>query len=515
MSARPHLRPIISERVFAISVLAIVALSLILRLMALNPFIADPDEGEYLNIARHLAKGDGFIMSIKWHFFDQKPAVHSAIGERPLLFPIVLSVAWRLWPTIVAGKMLNIIIGIIACFVFYSLAQGLMPRHYAMAATALLLLNPVLISASRSLMPEPTFILLVLCAMLITLKASSPLHWGGAGVVSGLSYLARQEGVTVFAIIVLCLLVCSRRRQALFVSLGFAMAITPYLIANWAMNGSPIYSVQSYHFRVRSFPGEGMTDPFRTEFPGVLAFIRQNFAWLAIEIPWRAAKHFDDLLSRRFLSLIALLAVFGVLGQQKEHGGRMPDLVLWSALALFAIPSFVWSAPYRPGFLLPSYTLLLLLCFRGLWLLSKRIDEYPRARWVIMIPLVIVLLLYMAVNVNDLANPDKPILNSIDDLEFVQIAQRIAVTASPRAVVATHDPWTLNTLTERPSILLPTSAAADRDKLIAFVRLYSPEYMLVRNCGVGSETWPGYHVILSCSPVDEAAHWTLLEREKQ
>ncbi len=70
---------------------AIIVLAMLARLPYLQQANLSPDATDYINIARNLARGRGLVHSIKWHFFTADPATHSAIGERPLLYPLLLA----------------------------------------------------------------------------------------------------------------------------------------------------------------------------------------------------------------------------------------------------------------------------------------------------------------------------------------------------------------------------------------------------------------------------------------
>jgi 4-amino-4-deoxy-L-arabinose transferase-like glycosyltransferase len=466
------------SRLAVAAVLAAVCVAVAVRVLTVPPFIVDSDEGEYFSIARHVARGDGFILSIKWHFFDNQPARHSAVGERPLLFPLLLALAMKVSPTLLACKVLTIALGLVLCVLFFYLARHMMPVPWAALAATFVLLNPVVISSSQMLLADVPYNCLLLTVLLLITRASSRLAYLLIGALVGLLHLTRPEGALVLVAVAAWLGVRREYRLLLPAVAGFVMAAAPYLVLNWATNGSPTYSTLAFNFRVKSFPQEGMTDPFRPAAPGAVEFLSSNYRWAAVEVLYRGMKQLDDLTSRRFLCLLAAFAFVG--SWQAKPGPRQKHymLLLWLiALSQFAIPALAWGSAYRYSYLLSPFLFLVMLSCRGLWVLSTT-AVVPR--WSVILPPVIVLTLYGLMCVNSIVSPPGGGLRTIHDREFVSHADFLRLRSEPAATVATHDPWSLNVLADRPCLLLPTGVSESQALLDQYVSLYQPEYILVR-----------------------------------
>src|SRR5438093_13295487 len=93
--------------------LAVLALVVFLAHLPLirDPIEVRPDGAEYLGIARHFAWEGRWESDIKWHFTTNEPVRHSALGDRPPLYPLVASAAVRLSPDpaaqVYAARVLN------------------------------------------------------------------------------------------------------------------------------------------------------------------------------------------------------------------------------------------------------------------------------------------------------------------------------------------------------------------------------------------------------------------------
>src|SRR5262245_9281038 len=61
-----------------------------------DPIEVRPDGAEYLGIARHFAWEGRWVSDIKWHFTTNEPVRHSALGDRPPLYPLAAAGAVRL-----------------------------------------------------------------------------------------------------------------------------------------------------------------------------------------------------------------------------------------------------------------------------------------------------------------------------------------------------------------------------------------------------------------------------------
>jgi hypothetical protein len=86
--------------------LAILAIALNLPL-ALRALQLEPDAVEFMDIARHLARGEGYLLAIKPYYVDGSPVVHDGLVERAPLVPWLFALLLRLGLGPTAFQALN------------------------------------------------------------------------------------------------------------------------------------------------------------------------------------------------------------------------------------------------------------------------------------------------------------------------------------------------------------------------------------------------------------------------
>src|SRR6476660_8063229 len=75
----------------------IAALAFVLYVpVAANVLLLGPDPLEYLDLARHVAAGDGYLLSIKAYYFDNSGVIHDGLAERAPLFTYLAAAILRL-----------------------------------------------------------------------------------------------------------------------------------------------------------------------------------------------------------------------------------------------------------------------------------------------------------------------------------------------------------------------------------------------------------------------------------
>ncbi len=154
------------------------------------------DEPDYHIIATHIADGEGF----------RGPAGHPT-ACRPPLYPIVLGGLYRITgPDPDAGRVFQIVLGVLIVFLVYLLAARIFSRKVALLAAALAAINPGLVYLSALLMTENlyTALLLALVLLMVTEHRSDRVSYARfavAGVLAGLCCLARPMAL-LFALLV-------------------------------------------------------------------------------------------------------------------------------------------------------------------------------------------------------------------------------------------------------------------------------------------------------------------------
>lgn len=223
------------------------------------------------------------------------------------------------------------------------------PRHQsALAAAAIAALLPLNVWLSADVMSEQLFLVPFLGALLVGCGALGTTAACGAGLLSGVAFLARPEGVVPLLAICVAALrgQSTARRRALCVAqlvLSFSVAAGPYV----ALSGrfSPKFAKEVVSAR----------DQEADTAPHLAALVREPVPWFAA-LP-RAA--LETLRAGRVV--MPLLALIGLWSLRRELGAGAPSLLLLTAAGQFMLGALlVWRHGYLdPRHLITVVTLLI------------------------------------------------------------------------------------------------------------------------------------------------------------
>ena len=150
------------------------------------------------------------------------------------------------------------------------------PRAAVMAQT-LVAVNPLFLQnafQAQNHMLDAFLYVAAVWLLIRGIRAPSAGRMAGAGIVAGLAVMARyQSAVIVVPAGIALLVVAARSRRGIGYGLmyvtGMAVAVTPWVLQNWAMNGSPIATWQ--HLNI----GSAFLDPDRSS--GRWWWLRQSY----------------------------------------------------------------------------------------------------------------------------------------------------------------------------------------------------------------------------------------------
>lgn len=423
------------------------------------------DTVDYVNVARNINSGAGFVESVKSGYFDNRPVVTSAFSGRPVGMALIAAVLLKMTEDLYILQAFSLTVGVVLAGTFYILARSFFPRRIAFLGGLLVAINPNILITSRLYLSETVFGLLVLLAWLVFIKVKTETaKFFLTGLLLGMAYLVRFEGI--FLLLIWVGFNWRHGKGMVFLLLGFLIFALPYLVGNTLVNGNPFYSYNFVHFQVREFQeyfGWGYDRSFPT--PGV--FIKDNFWWIGNKIIQNVFLNVTSLITFGYfgpLSLVLFLAL-------KKGEERWRPLVVFSAVSI-GVYALLWSAIFeRARHFIPIY-LLLLLPLLGLIARSKK----NVIVWLLILTTIIGYVAYDIHRIDWARNVD----TSIDNWSPKQkgkLFEWIRKNTGNEEIIAGIDPMLVNLFTNRPAILLPyniyTTPAFEK-----FVNEYRVKYFL-------------------------------------
>jgi hypothetical protein len=139
-----------------------------------------------------------------------------------------------------AAQCVNVVAGTMVGLLAYLLARRRLPEWTAMAVAAVTLALPQQLVLSSCDLSELSYACLLLGGWLVY-EAARPLP---AGVLWGMAYLIRPEGLVLIAVVAAWDLL-RRRRQGALMLLGAAVCVLPYTVYLWRVTGHWLLSSKS------------------------------------------------------------------------------------------------------------------------------------------------------------------------------------------------------------------------------------------------------------------------------
>jgi hypothetical protein len=232
----------------------IVATGVLLRVLLAREITFPPldDPAFYIDVARNLAAGRGFVVDALWSYYLDFPGVTHASNEFWMpLTSIAMAVAIRLFgdvlwaaqlPGMLAGSALVLLTGVIG-------REGLPERLRWLPLVAALLIAVNATSVYQSVATDSSMLyaLLASAALWAALgkvdrrQGPGVARYALAGALTGCAYLARSDAQALAVLIVAVSWLAGWRRVAVYAAFigGFAIVAGPWWLRNLAVFGTP------------------------------------------------------------------------------------------------------------------------------------------------------------------------------------------------------------------------------------------------------------------------------------
>ena len=246
--------PLLRRPAVMLALIALVAL--VPRLAALPAARWDrltPDGARFLNLARSIDRGLGFVTPEAWPAWLDPPRLPMPETIKEPGYPYALAAVNRLaHDPFRAGQWISLLAGLLLPFATWWLARTLEPdRAVANVAALLVAASPLLIMQSVYVMADSLFALLVTLALAIAAARGRDARRElalavGAGWALGLAYMVRAQAMLAIPAVLGMLTVGRPRREALqrigvFLP-ALALALAPWMARNLRLFGHPFHS---------------------------------------------------------------------------------------------------------------------------------------------------------------------------------------------------------------------------------------------------------------------------------
>ena len=308
------------------------------------------DDGLYFIGGKALAEGTGYrILSFPGQPFQTK---------YPPLYPLYLSIAWRLNPAFPANLPIALILSWLALPVVLVLFHRWLQQNgftmgTALLITGLLALNPYVLFFVSNLGSELFFMVFLFAAMFFAEKTDRSYSALIAGVLAGAGYLARTAGIALLPAAIIYFIWIKQPRRALWFTLGMIPAVAAWTL--WT--------------RTHAAPGH---DPLTLCYTNYVGYQFYNVGWDNFaSVLWQNASDllvamgsliFPQMLAglpeKLLLPPLAIAMILG--GVRLVRNGHARLYAIFGTISLLML--VLWHFPPNQRFILPVAPLLL-ACF--------------------------------------------------------------------------------------------------------------------------------------------------------
>ena len=256
-------------------VIALFLLALILRLAYLveirdtlyfHTLILDAEEYDYL--AQALIEGD-------WWLTTHRTYVHGP------LYPVLLALIKLSGAGLVGVRLFQAVLGACSCVLLYAIARRFFPAPTPLL-TGLIAVGywPFILYNGELLATTLTIFIELLLVIQLVRCTDRPSYWSAAGAGALLGLLIETRSNTLLLVPVALWWLCLRARTRLLVPfcLGLCAVLTPFLVHNYLVQGTPLPFQGAWSFYMGNNPAADGTP-----------YARQGIDWQRLEIlPYQA-----------------------------------------------------------------------------------------------------------------------------------------------------------------------------------------------------------------------------------
>lgn len=317
------------------------------------------DAIEYINLARNIASGAGFIQNYKFNYSTTDPVITSSFHGRTSLFSLFLAAILYLGGNEYTMQIFCLGIGVINSCLVYILCRKWASPVWSFTAGLLAALNPNLLINNRLILTEPLFTLFILLVFITFYYMKERyLKYFFMGLFISLAYLTRAEGIFLLPLFLFASVKSPKRLvHSIILIASFIIISTPYFYGNFVNTGNPFYTVHKRLYVIRDYHEYVNGAGYGVTFPTPMKFIESNFFWI---INKEIVIFEDNINSLIYFDFFGPLAMFLLLVFFIPSWKKFANFYIFAFLIVLIYTS-AWSALTETGRFFTSTFLLLLV----------------------------------------------------------------------------------------------------------------------------------------------------------
>jgi len=457
-------------------------LALVVRVWLASAVTFPPldDPAFYLTTARNVAAGRGLMVDALWSYQSQPDAISHPSHEHWMPLPtLLMALSMTLFgPSLSSGQIPGLLLGAALAPLTYLIGRkaGLRP---ALAGTAglLLVINGTIAYQSASTDSATIFAFLGASALFLAGEERWPAL---VGVLVGLGYLTRSDGILLApAVVWLWWVQAPEKRIRLLgaAALGGFLTLLPWIIRNLKAFDTPL-------------PGSAFSMIGLTNYMQIFAY-PFNRPVASVSKLWGVRRQALLHNGRTFFLHTFAWGLFGIVPKSIDKRIRIffyYFVILFVVTALlFPVPTLSGTFYHSLGAAMPGLALAAVITINdGLASLARR-RSVQRSY----IELALGALLVFAVAQLAMIRPAITTRHTAEREQFADIASWLEKNLASDTPVMTTQPYTLNWVTERSTIVLPPNDAPLAASQAA--RRYGVQYLII------TQIWQDYPAVLNTS----------------
>jgi 4-amino-4-deoxy-L-arabinose transferase-like glycosyltransferase len=201
-----------------------------------------------MDVGRHLADGQGYRTLRVWTYYGDPQPLPRPEGNRQPLLPMLAAGVFTLGlPPYRGVQTVVLLFGLGTVGLGYLLGKRLFGWRGGLVGAGLLAISPVHVWFSSQVEDQMLFHFFFLLLLLLLETARPRWREAGAGVLCGVAYLSRANGLLLLVALLGLVWWESRRwRPCLLVLGGFLLVSLPWLVRNTVAFGHPLFTENSY-----------------------------------------------------------------------------------------------------------------------------------------------------------------------------------------------------------------------------------------------------------------------------